>query len=94
METFEKTSFAPFLAGALSSGSVSFARDHSGSFFHDKRYGIRSQSRHAYHGFPHFAGNLWPDNRHGPRVVPDEATVNGIVKARMIASIHFILIIF
>jgi hypothetical protein len=80
VETFEKTSFAPFLAGTLSSGSVSFARDRSGGFLHDKRCRIRSQSRHAYHVFPHFAGNLRPDNRHGPRVVPDEATVNGTVK--------------
>lgn len=42
VDAFEKPSFAPFLVCTLSSGSVSFARDHSESVYHDKCYRIRS----------------------------------------------------
>jgi hypothetical protein len=86
VEAFEKYSFAPFRAGTLSSGSVSFTRDYSESFWHDKRQGVRSGSKCAYNGFAHFASGLWPDNRHGPHVVPEETTVDDIFKACHITS--------
>jgi hypothetical protein len=89
VEAFEITSSAPYLAGTLFINPVYRARDDSESFRDDKPCDIRNWREYTDHTFVYLASGLWVNTYPVHGVVPEEATVVDILKARYITSNSF-----